>query len=37
MVAVGVPLPVVLAEVAWKDVCQEGETAKPLQFWMRAI
>lgn len=31
------PLPGVVAEFAWKDVGQEGETVKPLQFWMRAL
>lgn len=30
-------LPGVLAEFAWKDVGDEGETVKPLQFWMRAV
>ena len=32
-----VPLPGVQAEFAWKDVGQETETVKPLQFWMRAL
>ena len=31
------PLPGVVAEFAWKDIGQAGETVKPLQFWMRAI
>lgn len=31
------PLPAVLAEFAWKDVGEDHETTKPLQFWMRAL
>jgi GNAT superfamily N-acetyltransferase len=31
------PLPGVVAEFAWKDIGEEGETVKPLQFWMRAL
>lgn len=31
------PLPGVLAEFAWKDVGDAGESVKPLQFWMRAL
>jgi GNAT superfamily N-acetyltransferase len=31
------PLPGAVAEFAWKDVGEEGETVKPLQFWMRAV
>lgn len=31
------PLPGAVAEFSWKDLGQEGETVKPLQFWMRAI
>lgn len=31
------PLPGVVAEFTWKDVGQDGETVKPLQFWMRAL
>jgi GNAT superfamily N-acetyltransferase len=31
------PLPGVLAEFAWKDVGAGHESAKPLQFWMRAL
>lgn len=31
------PLPGVLAEFAWKDVGDSGESVKPLQFWMRAL
>lgn len=31
------PLPGVIAEFAWKDLGAEGETVKPLQFWMRAL
>lgn len=30
-------LPGVLAEFAWKDVGDAGESVKPLQFWMRAV
>jgi GNAT superfamily N-acetyltransferase len=31
------PLPGAVAEFAWKDVGEAGETVKPLQFWMRAV
>lgn len=31
------PLPGVLAEFSWKDVGDLAETAKQLQFWMRAL
>ncbi|NEY91905.1 GNAT family N-acetyltransferase [Tabrizicola oligotrophica] len=31
------PLPGVLAEFSWKDLGDTGETAKKLQFWMRAL
>lgn len=31
------PLPGVTAEFRWKDHGQSVETAKPLQFWMRAL
>jgi len=31
------PLPGVLAEFSWRDLGDSGETAKPLQFWMRAL
>lgn len=31
------PLEGVVAEFSWKDVGQEGETVKPLQFWMRKV
>lgn len=31
------PLPGVLAEFAWKDVGDQHETLKPLQFWMRKL
>ena len=31
------PLPGIFAEFAWKDVGDVAETAKPLQFWMRAL
>lgn len=31
------PLPGVLAEFSWKDVGEDHETTKPLQFWMRAL
>ena len=30
-------LPGVLAEFAWKDVGDAGESVKPLQFWMRKV
>jgi GNAT superfamily N-acetyltransferase len=31
------PLPGILAEFAWKDVGDTGESVKPLQFWMRKL
>lgn len=31
------PLPGVTAEFSWRDVGDSSETAKPLQFWMRAL
>lgn len=31
------PLPGVLAEFAWKDLGDAGESVKPLQFWMRTL
>jgi GNAT superfamily N-acetyltransferase len=31
------PLPGIVAEFRWKDLGQPEETAKPLQFWMRAL
>ncbi|PIE13205.1 MAG: GNAT family N-acetyltransferase [Rhodobacterales bacterium] len=31
------PLPGVVAEFAWKDLGQDTETKKPLQFWMRRL
>ena len=31
------PLPGVLAEFAWKDLGDDAETTKPLQFWMRKL
>ncbi|WP_170409961.1 GNAT family N-acetyltransferase [Ruegeria atlantica] len=31
------PLPGVVAQFSWKDIGEEGETAKPLQFWMRNL
>lgn len=31
------PVPGAVAEFSWKDLGQEGETVKPLQFWMREI
>ncbi len=31
------PLPGVVAEFSWKDVDQQGETRKPLQFWIRDL
>lgn len=31
------PLPGMLAEFSWKDVGEEAETKKPLQFWMRKV
>jgi GNAT superfamily N-acetyltransferase len=31
------PLPGVVAEFSWKDVDQQGESRKPLQFWIRDL
>jgi GNAT superfamily N-acetyltransferase len=31
------PLPGVIAEFSWKDLGEDLETKKPLQFWMRAL
>lgn len=31
------PLPGVIAEFSWKDLGDDHETKKPLQFWMRAL
>ncbi|MEW2918294.1 GNAT family N-acetyltransferase [Ruegeria sp. ANG10] len=31
------PLPGVIAQFSWKDIGEEGETLKPLQFWMRDL
>ncbi|MBO9447275.1 GNAT family N-acetyltransferase [Ruegeria sp. R14_0] len=31
------PLPGVVAEFSWKDIGQQGETRKPLQFWIRDL
>ncbi|SNR32295.1 N-acetyltransferase [Paracoccus sediminis] len=31
------PLPGVLARFSWKDLDQDAETEKPLQFWMRSL
>lgn len=31
------PLPGVLAEFAWKDLGDAGDSVKPLQFWMRQL
>lgn len=31
------PLPGVVAEFSWKDVGEDGESQKPLQFWMRDL
>lgn len=31
------PLPGVVAEYAWKDIGEQTETAKPLQFWIRKL
>ncbi len=31
------PLPGVVAEFGWKDICEDSETHKPLQFWMREL
>lgn len=32
-----VPLPGVVARFSWKDLGDEAETEKPLQFWMREL
>ncbi|WP_424832982.1 GNAT family N-acetyltransferase [Ruegeria sp.] len=31
------PLPGVIAQFSWKDIGEDGETQKPLQFWMRDL
>ncbi len=31
------PLPGVIASFSWKDLGQEAETAKPLQFWIKSL
>ena len=31
------PVPGAVARFAWRDVGMDAETAKPLQFWMRAL
>ncbi|WP_370207328.1 GNAT family N-acetyltransferase [Pararhodobacter marinus] len=31
------PLPGVVAQYHWKDIGEEGESAKPLQFWIREL
>ncbi len=31
------PLPGVIAQFSWKDIGEEGETLKPLQFWIRDL
>ncbi|MDW3224359.1 MAG: GNAT family N-acetyltransferase [Paracoccaceae bacterium] len=31
------PLPDVIASFSWKDLGEEAETRKPLQFWMRRL
>lgn len=31
------PLPGVIAQFSWKDIGEEGETLKPLQFWWRDL
>ncbi|WP_050605511.1 GNAT family N-acetyltransferase [Ruegeria sp. 6PALISEP08] len=31
------PLPGVIAQFSWKDLGEEGETLKPLQFWTRDL
>jgi hypothetical protein len=31
------PLPGAIAQFSWKDVGDEGETLKPLQFWIRDL
>lgn len=31
------PLPGAIAQFSWKDIGEEGETLKPLQFWIRDL
>ncbi|WP_170575149.1 GNAT family N-acetyltransferase [Ruegeria atlantica] len=31
------PLPGAVAQFSWKDIGENGETLKPLQFWIRAL
>lgn len=31
------PLPGVIAQFQWRDLGEDAETAKPLQFWMRSL
>ncbi len=31
------PLPGVIAQFSWKDIGEDGETLKPLQFWIRNL
>ncbi|MES0863141.1 GNAT family N-acetyltransferase [Ruegeria sp. SCPT10] len=31
------PLQAVIAQFSWKDMGEEGETLKPLQFWIRSL
>ncbi|WP_209505799.1 MULTISPECIES: GNAT family N-acetyltransferase [unclassified Ruegeria] len=31
------PLPGAIAQFSWKDIGEEGETPKPLQFWIRDL
>ncbi|MES0826509.1 GNAT family N-acetyltransferase [Ruegeria sp. SCP11] len=31
------PLPGAVAQFSWKDIGEEGETLKPLQFWIRDL
>lgn len=31
------PLPGVIAQFSWKDIGEEGESKKPLQFWIRDL
>lgn len=31
------PLPGVIAQFSWKDIGEDAETQKPLQFWMRDL
>ncbi len=31
------PLPGVVAQYAWRDIGEQAETKKPLQFWMREL